>query len=692
MYLYKGETNDTEQNLAEDSDLPECWSMTVYNNNLIKRPWLLVKGGKLGCSYCLAAVSVSSLQRCGPVKNISHQWVNTKIGVSGTSSQVQQGSLRKKLSEHEHSAAHKSAEAIYVSQNNASNNSLKRKSEENHSDHIETTSRCFRTVYKVAKHSQQYVDYKADITVQQLNGIDIGQTLHSLESFTKITSHIASGMKNELLRYCTCSDSKFSVLLDEITYLGKKPCIMVYLRCGLPGCEKPSTFFISLIELDSSRAQSIKDALLKSLSKFGFSEEYCQANWLGIATNGCSTLIGKRSSLIALLQKQFPKLLAWYCAAHRLELAVGEALNSDPKGNSFTAFVEILHSVCSMSPRNRQELREVVESLDLELMKVGLIFNVHWVSSSVRTVKAVWQNLPALFEYFTKAAKDSTRSNLEQVSFSVLAKQLSNKAFVTNLGFMFDILKELSSVAQQLQTITTNMMTAHSRLLLTRQLFVSLKERRGRYESEAEGGSFKGVPLSENVTGVGEINRNQFLEHLISTMDGCTFTNAGNFYDTVISNMKVLDKSNWLPEQLAHPGFADEKIVQLCKMFRVDEESVRRSFRDYVFSGGSQSMLGSVSQLLQAISLIPVQTVECERGLSSLNSILTPQMASASTQKLDQALFLYTTGPPLEMFNPEPYVKSWLQISGQVAKDAKLASKKRKDFTEHPLFKFWNSQ
>ena len=34
---------------------------------------------------------------------------------------------------------------------------------------------------------------------------------------------------------------------------------------------------------------------------------------------------------------------------------------------------------------------------------------------------------------------------------------------------------------------------------------------------------------------------------------------------------------------------ADEKVEQVCDVFRVDEEAVVRNFREYVFAGGNQS-------------------------------------------------------------------------------------------------------
>ena len=100
----------------------------------------------------------------------------------------------------------------------------------------------------------------------------------------------------------------------------------------------------------------------------------------------------------------------------------------------------------------------------------------------------------------------------------------------------------------------------------------------------------------------------------------------------------MLDKSNWCPEELNDPRSEDKKAKQLC----------------IVFAGGNQSSLGKVSQFLQEINLISVQTAECERGFRVMKQILTSPRVSMFIERLEHLHFLYTTDLPLAMFNPRP--------------------------------------
>lgn len=563
---------DSDEDGVTASDLPLCWSMENYTNHKQSRPWLLCKGRKLGCKNCSNVGHFNDFQKLGKGKYISQEWANTRVECNGTKPTTMQASLRKKIRAHEHSEAHMAAVNISKNKNTVHDNPLKRQFDKGHSHMSEKTSRCFLTAYKAAKNARSFLDYESDILLQELNGLDMGRILHSDVTCASITSHIAVEMRKQMLNLCIERKCKFSVLLDESTSLSKKSCLIVYIRSILCEGDEPVTFFLSLVELEGSSACAIKEALLKCLHQAGFTEQYCQQYWLAIATDGCSTMLGRKNGLIAQLQLQYSSLIPWHCAAHRLELAVGDALKDNTATNSFKFFLEKLYSIYSMSPKNQRELMEVAQEVNVELLKVGKIFSIRWVASSVRTVKAVWQNLPALYEHFRRASVDESRSSTEKNTFDSLANHVSSRVFLRNLALMYDSLHELSGLSQDLQSNSINIQSAHSKFLLLRQLFVSLKTRKGRHEREIPDDdvqSYKGIPLSDS-RGVSAINRQQFIQSLVDKLDERMFTNASTrgadntenklFYEEIVSDMKVLDKSRWTPEQVTDPGFGDEAI------------------------------------------------------------------------------------------------------------------------------------
>lgn len=688
--------NDAEINV---NDLPTVWTKDIYLAAKQKKPWLICEGGYLGCTVCRSVKAFGNVEKQGRGVNISAKFADCKVEFNGTNRKTQLASLRKKLREHMNSDAHKAA----LKQSEIRDiKPIKRKFEQSFSHLSEHTCRVFRTAYKTVKHARPFSNFDSDIELQQLNGLNMGRVLHSDVTCANIASHIASNMRKSLLKICMETSSKFSVLLDESTSLSKKSCLIVYLRAVVSEKSPPITFFLDLVELENSSASGIKQALLSCLTRAGFDENYCQKNWLAICTDGCSTMLGKKSGLVAQLKQQFKSLISWHCVAHRLELAVGDALKDVTETNHFKIFLEKLYSLYSLSPKNQRELATAAESLDTQILKIGKIFTIRWVASSVRTVKAVWQNYPALHKHFTDAAVDPNRNLAERNQFQSLADHLASPKFVKNLALMYDCLHELSLLSQELQKNDISIHSAHNRICLTRQLFVSLKSKRGRHEKQLDlqGDliAFQGIQLREK-RGVLEINRSQFIQSLIDHLDDRMFTSIAtknakteterDFYSQILRDINILDKSQWSAEEMADPSFGDESIENLCHVFKIDQEAMIRGFQAYVFSGGNDSMKDGIFPLLQAINTVPVQTAECERGFSAMNRILTPQRASLSLPRLTDCLFLYTTGPPLSLFNPDPYVKSWLHMGRHSADDSNALAKKPKTFEDHPFLPMW---
>jgi len=53
-------------------------------------------------------------------------------------------------------------------------------------------------------------------------------------------------------------------------------------------------------------------------------------------------------------------------------------------------------------------------------------------------------------------------------------------------------------------------------------------------------------------------------------------------------------------------------------------------------------------------------TAECERGFSAMNTICTDLRSRLTTNNIANLMFITINGPPLNSWNPDSYVKSWL--------------------------------
>ena len=145
-------------------------------------------------------------------------------------------------------------------------------------------------------------------------------------------------------------------------------------------------------------------------------------------------------------------------------------------------------------------MSECATEFGAELTKIGKLFTIRWVASSECAVKAVWKYFPALHAHFTAAAEE--RTGREASKFSGLAEVLASVTFVQNLALMLDTLSELSSLSLDLQRNGIEITSAHQKLSIQRQVFVSMLDKPGKHERQVkfESGdfTFHGVELLES--------------------------------------------------------------------------------------------------------------------------------------------------------------------------------------------------
>ena len=151
-----------------------------------------------------------------------------------------------------------------------------------------------------------------------------------------------------------------------------------------------------------------------------------------------------------LLSERFPSIV-WHCANHRLELAVGDAVKKTSGINRFKSFIDKLYVIYHASPKNSRELHLCAELLGAELLKIGRILITQWVSSSLRTVLAVWNNFESLVYHFEEAMHDPTRDKNDKCTYDDLKRKSTSTEFLLDLGFMCDALQELSELSLDLQ-------------------------------------------------------------------------------------------------------------------------------------------------------------------------------------------------------------------------------------------------
>ncbi|KAL3053061.1 hypothetical protein OYC64_005565 [Pagothenia borchgrevinki] len=582
---------------------------------------------------------------------MSEEWVHFKIQSSDSSRSTSLASLRNKIRRHETSRAHKIAQELTEKGGQDLVGNLVRAVSE--TVFAETDS-VFRTAYYLAKMNRPFTDHDSLIELQEKNGANMGTSLHSRYSSTKIVEHIAKEMQKKIVHSIVTSSSKLSVLIDEATSISHKSAMIVNLKASVDGAT-PEFLFLELVELESQRAKDIEEALLNCLDTAGFTEEWLQNNWVSFVSDGASVMLGKDSGVATRLTARYPTLFTWHCMNHRLELAVSDAVDEVQAVNHFKVFLEKIHNLYSQSNKNSRELLEAAQEVGSQVLKIGRVLSTRWVASSFHSVKAVWTSYEALNRHFENAAGDQTRSSKERQTYRGLARRMQSKEFLCDLGLMFDALSELANLSQQLQAHSVTLLRADHLLKRTIRVLASFKDTQGEKLEEALTaqalGHLGSVPLESNAK-LTPINAKQFLQSLINNLE-----KRLSFDGEMLHDLSVLDTGNWP----STPGIrhGEAQVKRLCRRFNLGEEQAVNGMRDFLEHPDSEPE--SLKPLIQCMKTFPCSTAECERGFSLMNNICTDKRSTLLLSNVSNLMMISINGPPVTLFEPRKYVTTWLR-------------------------------
>ncbi len=468
--------------------------------------------------------------------------------------------------------------------------------------------------------------------------------------------------------------------------------LIIFVRTCLPnhGMNFPVNLFLDLCELkEGVKAANVFSSLMNCLQFNGMTKQYLKDHLISLSCDGAAVMLGRLNGVAKLMRDEFPSLIVWHCANHRLELAVNETVKCIGEINKFKGFVDKLYALYHASPKNFRDLKTCASLLEEELFKIGRILNTRWVASSFRSVLATWKSYVALVEHFNHVISDDTGDKNDKSKFSGLLKKFTSTAFVLDLALMCDALQELSELSLDLQNRDISLISANQKIENLVQIFERrITEPGAYYEMASEAVnklSFFGVKL-HNESGRNKqkpIDPTTFYSHLAASMKDRLLESDDK---EIAQACSVLIPEKWPNEVEKNITFGEKDIRTLTNKFHLNERSIIRSFRDYLVD---KKMPKDLIPLINAVNTIAVSTSECERGFSQMNLVMTPQRASLAVKTVSSILVIKFNGPPLHLFNPSKYVDSWLLKKHHSATDTNSKVRNRDQKYDENLVKIW---
>ena len=228
---------------------------------------------------------------------------------------------------------------------------------------VARTKRKFETAYFLAKEEIPLVKYSRFVSFMERQSVDIGQAYRNENTGGEFVDYIDMSIAEHLKGKIENSHF-YSVLTDGSTDSSiseNEAVFVVFFEPTPPGRDrvKVTTSYVRLVFMESADARGVIsciDEAFKSIGIANFKEKL-----VGFGADGASVNQGKKEGVKTILLIDCPWLVFGWCMAHRLELALKDALS----GTAFKEVDEVILRMYYLYKRSPKKLRQLKELVDI---------------------------------------------------------------------------------------------------------------------------------------------------------------------------------------------------------------------------------------------------------------------------------------------------------------------------------------
>ena len=456
----------------------------------------------------------------------------------------------------------------------------------------------------------------------------------------------------------------FALCVDETTDVSITKQLIVYCRYVVE--REVKTSFLRIAELPNGLAVTISEKIIQICSELQLDlNKFC-----GLGSDGASVMLGVRGGVSALLKQHVPFLVSNHCIAHRLALACGQAANEIAYLKRFKDLLDQLYRYYEKSPVRMAGLKAIQEVLNDPQLKLTQAKDVRWLSHE-KAVSNLRRCLPSVI---TSLEREAEKRNCAQAAG--LVGFIKQYKFVASLYMLSDVLPPLANLSRAFQKKDVDFTVIKPLVQGTKATIDSLSMTPGQYfqslpaiipelrqygvhqPSDHEVQNFKAnvydkylIVLSRNITG-------RFPD--VALLEG-----FGIFDPVGLSNNLTLHATHGaenlrvLTDHYGRDGVVNVEgsQVELKTFNSIVASSVplktmtTRQLMSHVLKTEELCRMFPILAKLAAIGLLlPLSTVDCERGFSTLPRVKTDLRNRLINKTLNHLLVISIEGP-----NPADY-------------------------------------
>ena len=569
----------------------------------------------------------------------------------------------------------------------------------------ERLRRKFDISYFVTIEKLSFRKYSRICDLESRHGVDLGTSYRNDVACKTFTGYIAEARRQEIIQ--TLRDAPFfSLMLDGSTDKGciDNELVLVAWCDWKASDEKVHTrvSYLKVIQPKSVSGRGLFEVLEEALRSVGISSidaTTCH-KLVGIGTDGASSNIAK-GGLKGLLEAQLSWIFWMWCLAHRIELAIKDAL----KGTSFGLIDEMLmrlYYLYEKSPKKLRELEEIVNDLKqcLEFGEGGnkpiRASGSRWISHKVNALKRILSKYGAYTNHLAALSEDPAVKSVDRAKLKGYYLKWTEGKYLLGCAVFVDLLTPCSIFSKEMQSDDVDILSALNSLLRTVKEIDKLSSTTAhqwltysatvkKISTTEEGKQTYQLQDLKNFDAAKSYYANHFEEYC-SKIAECVrsrmtwsdtqiirdiiFLLGTQGWEKVVEESLSMDAISRLVARFEIPlqGASvntDEIVGEFEAMLQYAMQYISVSTIDYrgvwwrLFNAPNASEWRNVLCLATLLFSLPASNAKLERVFSQLNVIKTDKRTLLSNDTLDDLMLLTSQNVPLDQFCADSAIDLW---------------------------------
>ena len=569
----------------------------------------------------------------------------------------------------------------------------------------------FDIAYFVATEKLAFTKYPSICELEARHGVELGTSYLNKSAGRTFCHYIAEERKENVVEALRKAHF-FSILMDGTTDKGNiEDELFLVLWCDVDGADEKIHTRASYFAVDRPKdatAVGLFESLRNELGRLGIKAidtKECK-KLIGIGTDGAAVNV---SALKGKVQSNIPWVYWMWCLAHRLELAVKDAL----QGTVFDIIDELLlrlYYIYEKSPKKSRELEDIIADLqgcfsfDDSGVRPVRASGTRWISHKVEALKRVLSKFGAYTSHLAALSED--RTVRDRAKLKGYYTKWTDAKYLLGCAVFVDVLTPCATLSKVMQSDDLDVLGAFMSMLRVVKEVGKLGDK-SLDEWPTYSATMKKVTETEGEVAyqhqalkaferAKSLYQSHYREYCTSVTDCLKSRLQWSDLEMIRDVIFVLATHGWQKiideEEKSETEGTDGKDVlkpleRLAKWFRTpleaagaDLSQLQKEFMemlqyanqfislatlDYqavwwrLFHAPSATEWHSALLLAQLLLSLPVSNGKLERCFSTLKLIKSEKRSSLSNDTLDDLLALTVDPIPLKSFNPDASIELW---------------------------------